>query len=161
MKHLEKLADVSATLALFQDPASGDRLLKATMPFAAGAVLQAFTAGERLAVATRFSIQVGEREHIHLAPDFLRYLNHSCAPNLFFDLARMQLVCLREIAPGEELTCFYPATEWSMAEPFACRCQAAACLGTVQGAAYLDAAAIRRHRLAAHIAARLSARESA
>jgi hypothetical protein len=155
--HLEKLADAGPALALFQEPATGQRLLRATLPFAAGAVAQAFTAGARLAAPTRFSIQVGEAEHIHLAPDFLQYLNHSCAPNLYFDLARGLLVCLRGIAPGDELTCFYPATEWSMAEPFACRCQAEACLGTIQGAAHLDPALAGRYRFAAHIVARWAA----
>ncbi len=35
-----------------------------------------------------------------------------------FDTARLELVAVREIAVGEEMAFFYPATEWNMSSPF-------------------------------------------
>ena len=40
---------------------------------------------------------------------------------------------LRPIAVGEELTFFYPATEWHMEAPFPCACGAAQCLLEIRG----------------------------
>ena len=37
----------------------------------------------------------------------------------------MRLTALRPISEGDELTFFYPSTEWAMAEPFECGCGAA------------------------------------
>jgi len=38
------------------------------------------------------------------------------------------------IAPGDELTFFYPSSEWAMAQPFDCFCGAATCRGRIDGA---------------------------
>ncbi len=103
--------------------------------------------------ATRHSIQVDERRHVeHLGA--LTFLNHSCAPNCFVDTevaASPALVALRAVAAGEELTLFYPATEWEMAEPFACRCGAAECLGTITGARHVAPDRLRRYTLSPHV----------
>ena len=40
----------------------------------------------------------------------------------------------RDIAAGEELTYFYPSTEWEMDRPFRCLCGAPDCVGVVSGA---------------------------
>jgi hypothetical protein len=34
--------------------------------------------------------------------------------------------------PGDELRCFYPSTEWAMAEGFDCKCGAPECLGFIR-----------------------------
>ena len=49
---------------------------------------------------------------------------------------------LRHIETGEAITCFYPATEWEMAEPFECHCGAPNCLGTITGAKNLSLVAV-------------------
>jgi hypothetical protein len=36
--------------------------------------------------------------------------------------------------PGDELTFFYPSTEWSMAQPFNCLCGKPTCRGRISGA---------------------------
>jgi hypothetical protein len=96
---------------------------------------------------TRFTLQLDEVTHILLSPEPLWYCNHSCDPNIFFDTEAMEVVCLRDIAEGEELRFFYPSTEWSMAEPFACFCGGPGCLGRISGAADLPDEVLERFRL--------------
>lgn len=57
----------------------------------------------------------------------LRYVNHSCAPNTFLRRAnrRVELYTLREIRPGEELTCDYGETHHDGKLP--CQCGAKGC----------------------------------
>ena len=38
------------------------------------------------------------------------------------------------LVPNQELTYFYPSTEWSMAQPFTCFCGTPACKGLIDGA---------------------------
>lgn len=95
----------------------------------------------------RHSIQIGPHAHAEPLPDFLRYLNHSCDPNVFIDLREGAVVTLRPIAEGEELTFFYPSTEWHMEAPFPCECGAAECLREIRGASELPARVLARYRL--------------
>jgi hypothetical protein len=95
----------------------------------------------------RHSIQIGPHAHAEPLPEFLRYLNHSCDPNVFIDLREGAVVTLREIAQGEELTFFYPSTEWNMEAPFPCECGAAECLQEIRGASELPARVLARYRL--------------
>jgi hypothetical protein len=67
------------------------------------------------------SVQVGCNEHVELNSDFV-YLNHSCSPNVAVDTEQWCFVAYRDISAGDELTFFYPSTEWEMAQPFECWC---------------------------------------
>jgi len=40
----------------------------------------------------------------------------------------------RGLQVGDELTFFYPSTEWDMAQPFDCLCGAPTCRGRISGA---------------------------
>lgn len=100
----------------------------------------------------RHSIQIALHEHAEPLPTYLRYLNHSCDPNLFIDVRAEQVITLRPIAAGDELTFFYPATEWRMQSPFACACGAVNCVGEIRGAAELPAGVLQRYRLSPVIA---------
>ena len=97
---------------------------------------------------TRYSIQVSAGEHIE-CHDALpteemrtrypwRFLNHCCEPNA--SIAGRALVARRVIRGGEQVTFDYTTTEAQMAEPFACRCGAARCLGHVGGFLALSSA---------------------
>lgn len=83
------------------------------------------------------SIQISRTEHAELHSDLL-YVNHSCAPALVFDMGAMAVRVApdRALAAGDELTFFYPSSEWEMAQPFACRCGAGegVCKGWIAGA---------------------------
>jgi sugar phosphate isomerase/epimerase len=128
---------------------TGGRLIT-TEPIVAGETITSFADVPRIHRATYHSIQIGIDTHIEDLGNFC-YLNHSCAPNTIVDAETLTLVAIRYIAPGEELTFFYPSTEWEMTYPFTCRCGADACLGTIGGAKHLAPAVLDRYYVNRHI----------
>ena len=106
----------------------------------------------------RHSIQLGVQEHAEPLPTYLRYLNHSCDPSLFVDVRAMNVVTLRALAAGDELTFFYPSTEWRMQAPFTCACGASGCVGVITGASELPSAVLQRYRVSPVIAELLNLR---
>ena len=121
--------------------------LFATQSFSPGQVIADFSAGTIAADPTYLTVQVGVGKHITLQPEFLQYLNHSCEPNVFFNTSTMQLVALKEIQAEEEMSFFYPSTEWQMTQSFSCYCGHAGCIGEVRGAAFLSKEAQEKYRL--------------
>lgn len=121
--------------------------LRSTVAFKAGDVVCDFSAKEKLTRPSYLTVQAGEEEHILLKPEFLQYLNHSCDPNVFLDPHDGVVLCLKEIQRGEELTFFYPSTEWSMDKKFECRCGARQCLGRIRGALYVRKDVLKNYRL--------------
>lgn len=95
-------------------------------PFKAGDTLFKLK-GNILANPTRTSIQIGKKQHIE--DEIGGHVNHSCMPNCFVDQKKKILVCLRDIAIGEEIMFDYNANEDSLAEPFQCEC----CHKTIYG----------------------------
>ena len=136
--------------------AGGYSSLVAGRPFGGGEVVAGFTAQEVLREPNYLTLQVGPDRHIMLAPEYIRYTNHSCEPNVFFDIERGQIVALRPIATGEGITFFYPSTEWAMDRAFTCHCGTPSCLGEIAGASQLDPAVLANYRLAGHIEAALA-----
>lgn len=113
---------------------------------------QAFGAGELVAKLegltqgpkryTSVQCGTGQDDHIELNSDLV-YINHSCEPNVAFDLSSpdpkdWHLRTLRPVKKGQALTFFYPSTEWDMDQPFKCECGAKSCIGSIQGAKYLS-----------------------
>lgn len=123
------------------------KCLTATKAILAGEIISKFHAGITQSYATYLTVQTGVDKHITLNPEFLQYINHSCAPNVFFDTDAMELVCLRNIQPGEELTFFYPSTEWEMSQSFLCNCGNKDCLQLINGASHLSAETLSKYRL--------------
>ncbi|KXX82751.1 Histone-lysine N-methyltransferase ash1 [Madurella mycetomatis] len=83
---------------------------------------------------TYATVQMGRDKHLDLNSDLL-YINHSCEPSLIFDTANMNVIAGPQgLQPGEELTFFYPSTEWHMAQPFDCLCGKPTCRGRISGA---------------------------
>jgi hypothetical protein len=121
--------------------------LYASSNFKQGAVLINFSARETLSEPTYLTVQVNDAEHILLAPKYIEYINHSCNPNVFFNTATMQLEALKDIAIGEELTFFYPSTEWKMDQSFICSCRSSNCLKEIQGAYYMHKEVLKNYRL--------------
>lgn len=156
---MKKILAPSPKLALYQKD-DGHRLLVANTPFSQGSLLHKFGAREYVSGPTYFSVQIGPDLHIHLAPEFLQYINHSCNPNIHFDVAGGRLVCLRDIAENEEITFFYPSMEWALLLPFACHCGFPDCIGRVEGAAHLDKTILARYRFADHILQQLGLSET-
>jgi len=129
------------------NPSTGQQSLLATTHFSPGEVISHFSAGITQPFADRYTVQIGEDKHITLLPEMLQYINHSCSPNAFFDTTLMVLICLRELQPGDEITFFYPSTEWEMAEPFTCHCGSPECLNVIDGAKSLPEEVLARYAL--------------
>jgi hypothetical protein len=110
---------------------------------------------------TQHSVQVGRNQHIDVPPGTpwvaqldcypFRFLNHSCDPNAMF--RGRELVAIRRVPRGDEITFDYNTTEWELATPFPCDCGALRCVGTVRGYRHLSTAEQqpRRAFAAAHV----------
>ncbi|KAL1871579.1 hypothetical protein VTK73DRAFT_2008 [Phialemonium thermophilum] len=110
---------------------------------------------------TYATVQISRDKHLNLNSDLL-YINHSCDPSLIFDTTNFDiLVGPKGLKPGDELTFFYPSTEWEMAQPFDCLCGAAACRGRISGAKHMTDAQLEGVFLNGHIRALLAERKSA
>jgi hypothetical protein len=137
--------------AVWEDQRNGQRALYATVAIDAGASIAEFHAAAIMHTPSYLTVQKDDDEHIHLSPAHLQYVNHSCAPNAFFDTTYMSLIALKAIAVGEEITFFYPSSEWDMAQSFSCRCGSEQCLGEIKGAAHLPADVLIRYHLTDYI----------
>lgn len=136
---------------VWKDESTSQFSLHAMKLFPAGEIISAFAAGTVQPTASYLTVQLGNEKHITLQPEFLQYVNHSCDPNVFFDIDTMQLVCLKDVEPGEEFRFFYPSTEWEMAQPFVCNCGNSNCLQLITGAAHLSVDTLSRYRLSQFI----------
>ena len=126
---------------------SSQKSLHATVSFTPGDIICRFGAGISQSYATYLTIQTAADRHITLVPEFLQYINHSCAPTVFFNTTSMELVCLQKVQPGDEFTFFYPGTEWEMAQPFVCNCGNEGCLQLINGASHLSVETLSKYKL--------------
>ncbi|MEO6610822.1 MAG: SET domain-containing protein-lysine N-methyltransferase [Chitinophagaceae bacterium] len=141
-----------------QKVSNGQNALFALRSYQPGEVIANFSAGTISAEPTYLTVQVGLSKHITLQPEFLQYINHSCDPNVFFNTSTLQLVALREVKEEEEMTFFYPSTEWKMTQTFNCYCGSNGCLGEIKGAAYLPKDARAKYQLTDFIQQQLAKR---
>lgn len=96
------------------------------------------------------TIQIDVNSHVEES-ETLRFMNHSCDPNTNVDTQRGVCIAARDIEEGEEVTFFYPSTEWSMAQVFECACGSPNCIGTVSGASALSPEVLKRYFINPHI----------
>lgn len=98
------------------------------------------------------SVQISEDKDIELNSDLV-FANHSCAPSVVFDVRRMEVRAVAEKAlkKGEDVTFFYPSSEWDMVQPFQCNCGSRECLGEIKGAKVLPEEVLRKYWLNEHI----------
>ena len=114
----------------------GEYHVVAVRPFKPGEVLLVIE-GERRERPSRHSIQVGWDVHIDagIGDDLetlldrspWHFLNHSCDSNIM--VRGRELVAIRHIRAGVEVTFNYNTTEYDMACPFTCRCGSLFCTG--------------------------------
>ena len=97
----------------------------------------------------QFTVQIGVDQHVEVKE--LSSMNHSCDPSTILDTTRMLVFATRDLAPGDELTFFYPSTEWEMSSPFICLCGAPNCIHVVAGARFLPLSTLENHFLNHHI----------
>ncbi len=117
---------------------TGEKSLHSNRYFRTNDVLTKFSAATVSNIPTYLTLQIDIHQHITLDPEYLQYTNHSCNPNLFFNTTTFEFISLKEIKPGDELTFFYPSTEWNMTQAFACTCGHKNCLQNIRGAAFLS-----------------------
>ena len=127
----------------------GYKSLLAQQVFAPGDLICALPCTAVHAKASQYTVQTGNHRHIEIGT--LAYMNHSCNPNIVMDTARMQVRAVRAIQPGEELTFFYPSTEWEMVSPFICLCGSPNCIHVVAGAKFLPLLVLERYYINQHI----------
>lgn len=85
--------------------------------------------GYEIGYDTKYSLTLGG---VKIEPTgILKYLNHSCEPNAFFQ-GRV-LVAGRHIGQGAEVTIDYFNTETTIVSPFVCHCGSAVCRGEIRG----------------------------
>jgi hypothetical protein len=107
------------------------------------------------------SVQASRDLHIELNCDLV-YINHSCKPSLVFDMQRWEVRVSEDgegLKEGDELTFFYPSTEWSMAQPFNCLCKTGECAGEIKGAKDMSREILGRYWLNKHIEEMLAERD--
>jgi hypothetical protein len=141
-----------------EDATSLAKSLHSVISFAGADIICDFGAAAIMKNPTYLTVQTGIAEHIHLKPEFLKFINHSCDPNVFFDTQAMQLVALKDIRPGDEFTFFYPSTEWDMAQPFECLCGSEKCLKNISGAVSMSKDIMDSYRLTRFIHQQLAAK---
>ena len=146
-----KITKVTSFAEIRECLTTGSKFLHATTDFRPGQVISKFSAKEILDRPNYLTVQIGDRQHIMLNPEFLQYINHSCNPNVFFDSTNWELTALRKIEIGEQMTFFYPSTEWSMDRGFDCLCQSEVCLGYIQGSVYLSQNILSKYKLSEYI----------
>jgi len=110
-------------------------------------IITYFSEKEIVEKPSYLTVQVGLNKHITLLPEYLQYINHSCNPNIFFNTTTFELVALKDISAGDELTFFYPSTEWDMSQFFECNCGFTNCLKNIKGAKYLPIEILHQHKL--------------
>lgn len=120
----------------------------------AGALFAKITTATFVDQTTYTSVATGKDSRIELNSDLV-YCNHSCNPSLVFDMARFEVRVSedRPLAVGDELTFFYPSTEWEMVQPFRCECSANPdqCLGFIAGSSKIEPSVLARFWLNDHI----------
>ena len=143
-----------------QNVTNNQKAFFAQMSYQPGDIIATFSAGRILPEPTYLTVQVDVDKHIMLQPEHLQYINHSCDPNVFFDTYAMQVVALRSIEEGDEMTFFYPSTEWDMAQPFTCFCGSHRCLGEIKGAAHIPLEILSNYKLTRFIQQQLHDRSN-
>ena len=132
---------------VYKNTQTGQNWFCSNADFAPNDVISPFSAATVSDKPTYLTVQVDDNKHITLSPDHLKNINHSCNPNALFDTTTMQLTCLRDIKAGDEITFFYPSSEWEMTQSFGCHCGSPQCLGQINGAHHLSLFDLQKYRL--------------
>lgn len=125
------------------------RSLVARQDFKRGDVIYQIPTEKLSDKPNRFTVQMDRNLHTEVGK--LSALNHSCNPNVILDMEKMVVVACRDIKTGDELSFFYPSTEWEMAAPFICLCGSPSCIHVVAGARFLPLSTLENHYLNRHI----------
>ena len=125
------------------------RSLTTRRAYKQGEVISVIPAESVQSKPTMYTVQVARDRHVEVKE--LSSMNHSCDPNVILDTNRMIAFAAKDLGVGDELTFFYPSTEWEMSSPFICLCGAPNCIHVVAGARFLPLSTLEQHYLNRHI----------
>ncbi len=138
-------------VSTWKDIDSDQFLLKSNNEYQKAEKITTFGSRGIFEIPTYLTVQLDENQHFLLKPIFLQYINHSCDPNVYFDLEKNELIAIKHIEINEELTFFYPSTEWEMTQPFDCHCETSICLKSIKGAKYIASGILTNYKLSSFI----------
>lgn len=143
--------DLTRLLRVERNPGSFASRSISLVSLPAGSIFARITSPTPATVAYS-SVQASRDLHIELNCDLV-YINHSCRPSLVFDMQRweVRVDSERDLKEGDELTFFYPSTEWEMAQPFECGCKQEGCKGMITGAKDMSESVLGEYWLNKHI----------
>ncbi|KAK4990166.1 hypothetical protein LTR66_006867 [Elasticomyces elasticus] len=152
--------DLSSVLGVHKSPDAFGSYAFSKVSLPAGSFFARITNPIPTSTIAYTSVQVSRDKHIELNSDLV-YTNHSCDPNLEYDMERFEVRVGkdRDLRKGEKLGFFYPSTEWEMVQPFECNCGSERCIGLVEGANKIDSETLRGYWLNRHIAELVAERE--
>jgi hypothetical protein len=129
--------------------------------FPAGAVIAKMDAATPATRRSYATVQASKTGDIDLNSDLV-YCNHSCDPNLVFDMKKMEARVGDKagLKKGDDFTFFYPSTEWDMQQPFQCTCGSDQCIGLIRGAKWMSKEQLQRYWLNEHIEELLSEQDA-
>lgn len=136
-----------ATHLSFRSPGFNPSLLVENKSHGLGVfAAQNFVIGDRLTIfdaefveyPTKYTIQVDQKKHLVTEGNLGAFLNHSCDPNARFIAETLEMIAIRPIKKGEEITFNYLSSEWDMAAPFTCQCGSERCYGSIRGFQHLS-----------------------
>lgn len=90
------------------------------------------------------SLQIDENKFLESTAEtkFDDFLNHSCNPNCYIDWKTLNLLALKDIRKGEELSFNYNISEYDLLDggnfSFKCKCGSKNCLEEIRGFRYLS-----------------------
>ncbi len=88
--------------------------------------------GTVLPYRTQHTLQINPGVHL-LDLEFVGYLAHSCAPNVFVDMQALEVWALEDIPAQGSLTMDYASTEDFLYRQFPCLCGSSNCRGWITG----------------------------
>ncbi|KAF2226428.1 hypothetical protein BDZ85DRAFT_256149 [Elsinoe ampelina] len=126
--------------------------IRSLVSLPAGSTFAKITASTPATTKRWSTVQTSQNTHIELNSALL-YMNHSCAPSLEIDVKSMEVKVARnrDLSKGDELSFFYPSTEWEFDNPFKCLCGSDNCLGEVKGAKFIPKDELKRWFVNEHI----------
>jgi len=137
----------SDRLAIVNDGSIHGARLTAKTPFRRGELILPLIG--KLTTRNYRTIQIAVSKHLEGA--LLAFMNHSCRPSANVQAQALGVFAAVELKAGDEVTFFYPSTEWEMVRPFECLCGLPDCIGFVAGAQYLPIDILRRYFINSHI----------
>jgi hypothetical protein len=146
----------TAAFEVRRDPITGFKGLFSNRSFGAGETMETFKVKSLRNYPTYLTVQIDATTHFEFDPEFLQYMNHHCDPNVYLNLEELSIVAQKPIEAGDELTFFYPSTEWKMDRPFQCQCGSDNCFGTISGAHAISAEQLSNYKLSPYIQQKLS-----